>query len=257
MGLTESYQGDDCLQRTAEYGAPQERSSTLAVIPAYNEQHNIMQVIQEIQAVSPTVDILVVNDCSTDATSMQVRGAAGVKVVDLPCNLGIGGAMQTGFKYALAAEYDYVVQIDGDGQHVPREVAKLKQAMKESGCDMVIGSRFLDVESFRTTWCRRVGIRFFYLMFRALVHARITDSTSGFRLYNRKSLALLAQYYSSDYPEPDAIVLLKKHGLKICEVGVEMRARENGISSITPLKSPYYMSKVILTILVSCARPRR
>ena len=122
---------------------------------------------------------------------------------------------------------------------------------------MVIGSRFLNVDSFRTTWCRRVGIKIFYCLFRALVHARITDSTSGFRLYNRKSLQVLARYYSSDYPEPDAIVLLNKQGLRIAEVGVVMRERIYGESSITPIKSPYYMAKVILTILFSCARPRR
>ncbi|HSN48370.1 MAG TPA: glycosyltransferase family 2 protein [Flavobacterium sp.] len=229
----------------------------LAIIPAFNEQNNILQVIREIQAALPDVDILVVNDCSVDNTSMMARMAANVKVVDLPCNLGIGGAMQTGFKYAMVAGYEYVVQIDGDGQHVPAEVSKMMEIMLQGRGDMVIGSRFLDVQSFRTTWCRRAGIKLFYLLFRTLVNSRITDSTSGFRLYNRKSLAVLSRYYSSDYPEPDAIVLLKKHGLQICEVGVEMREREHGNSSITPIKSPYYMTKVILTILFSCARPRR
>jgi len=229
----------------------------LVIIPAFNEQNNILHVVRDIQMDFPAADILVVNDCSDDRTSAVARTAAGVKVLDLPCNLGIGGAMQTGFKYAMAGGYDYAVQIDGDGQHVPGEVAKLMETMQQRHCDMVIGSRFLDVESFRTTWCRRVGIKMFYLLFRTLVHARITDSTSGFRLYNRKSLAVLSRYYSSDYPEPDAIVLLKKQGLQICEVGVEMRERESGQSSITLLKSPYYMAKVILTILFSCARPRQ
>jgi len=229
----------------------------LVVVPAFNEQNNILQVIREIQAALPDVDILVVNDCSVDNTSKMARMAANVKVADLPCNLGIGGAMQTGFKYAVTAGYEYVVQIDGDGQHVPAEVTKMMEAMLLSRGDMVIGSRFLEVQSFRTTWCRRVGIKLFYLLFRALVNTRITDSTSGFRLYNRKSLAVLSRYYSSDYPEPDAIVLLKKHGLQVCEVGVEMREREHGNSSITPIKSPYYMMKVIITILFSCVRPRR
>lgn len=233
------------------------QSSTLVIIPAYNERNNIVQVIEEVQTALPQADILVVNDCSDDDTSVRARNAANVKVLDLPCNLGIGGAMQTGFKYALQSEYDYAVQIDGDGQHVPQEVAKLMETMRQHNCDMVIGSRFLDVKSFRTTWCRRMGIKLFYVLFRVLVRSRITDATSGFRLYNRNSLAILSHYYSSDYPEPDAIILLKKYGLKICEVGVEMRERENGHSSITPLKSPYYMTKVILTILISCARPRR
>ena len=229
----------------------------LAVIPAYNEQNNILKVIRDVQAELPMADILVINDCSLDRTSEMARLTSGVQVIDLPCNLGIGGAMQTGFKFAMAAGYQYVVQIDGDGQHVPGEVDKLMETMQRSRCDMVIGSRFLDVESFRTTRCRRMGIRFFYLLFRALVNTRITDSTSGFRLYNRKSLAVLSRHYSSDYPEPDAIVQLRKQGLNVCEVGVEMREREHGQSSITPIKTPYYMAKVILTILFSCVRPRR
>ena len=233
------------------------QADTLIVIPAFNEQHNIGRVLQEVQTSLPAADILVINDCSVDDTSAVARGYSGVCVVDLPCNLGIGGAMQTGFKYALNKGYEYVVQVDGDGQHVPEEVFRLFQGMEEQRCDMVIGSRFLGVDSFRTTWCRRMGIKVFYCLFRALVHARVTDSTSGFRLYNRKSLAVLSRHYSSDYPEPDAIVLLKKQGLRIGEVGVAMRERAEGRSSITPIKSPYYMAKVILTILFSCARSRQ
>jgi hypothetical protein len=121
---------------------------------------------------------------------------------------------------------------------------------------MVIGSRFLDIKSFRTTWSRRLGIKIFYLLFMLLINTKITDSTSGFRMYNSKSIELLSRHYSDDYPEPDAIILLKKHGLAICEVGVEMRVREHGVSSITPLKSPYYMAKVILSILFSSIRTR-
>ena len=233
------------------------QADTLVVIPAFNEQHNIASVLRDVQDRLPEADILVINDCSTDDTSLVARSIKCVKVVDLPCNLGVGGAMQTGFKYALAGSYEYVVQIDGDGQHVPEEVCKLFLTMAKSHCDMVIGSRFLGVDSFRSTACRRVGIKLFDLLFRALVNTRVTDSTSGFRLYNRLSMAVLARYYSSDYPEPDAIVLLKKQGLRITETGVRMRERISGCSSITPMKSPYYMAKVILTILFSCARPRR
>ena len=249
--------GENCLSRNIEAAEKRESAELLAVIPAFNEQGNILRVIHEIQEELPLADILVINDCSEDRTGLVARTIPGVKVIDLPCNLGIGGAMQTGFKYAMRAGYLYAVQIDGDGQHLPQEVPKLLQAIQEKRCDMVIGSRFLEVESFRTTWCRRLGIRFFDLLFRALVNLRITDSTSGFRLYNRKSLEVLSRYYSSDYPEPDAIVQLKKNGLKVCEVGVAMREREHGCSSITPIKSPYYMAKVVLTILFSCARPRR
>jgi len=233
-----------------------EQKKSLVVIPAYNEQNNILKVIWEIRQSLPDYDILVVNDCSSDGTSETARKAEGVKVVDLPCNLGIGGAVQTGFKYALAYGYDYMVQIDGDGQHIAKEVVKLADAMARTGSDMVIGSRFLDVRSFRTTWSRRLGIRLFGLLFRVLIRKKVTDSTSGFRLYNRKSIELLSKYYPDDYPEPDAIILLKKHGLEIGEVGVEMREREHGSSSITPLKSPYYMAKVILSIFFAYIRTR-
>ena len=229
---------------------------TLIVVPAFNEQHNILRVIGDIRKDVPDADILVVNDCSQDGTAEQARLADGVKVVDLPYNLGIGGAVQTGFKYARSQGYGYMVQIDGDGQHVPGEVNKLRLEMAASGSDMVIGSRFLDVHSFQTTYCRRMGIRFFYYLFRLLINARITDSTSGFRLYNKKCIAVLAQRYPSDYPEPDAIILLKKQGLAISETGVAMKARQHGESSITAIKSPYYMAKVILSILFSCTRAR-
>jgi len=233
-----------------------EKGKILIVIPAFNEQHNILSVISDIQDSIPNADILVVNDCSADNTSATARRADNVKVVDLPCNLGIGGAVQTGFKYACVEGYQYMVQIDGDGQHIPREVNKLARTMAQTGCDMVIGSRFLDIQSFRTTRARRLGIKIFYYLFRVLIKTKVTDSTSGFRMYNRKSIEVLARYYSADYPEPDAIILLKKHGLCICEVGVEMRAREHGESSITSIKSPYYMAKVILSILCSCTRTR-
>jgi glycosyltransferase involved in cell wall biosynthesis len=233
-----------------------EKGKTLIVIPAYNEQDNILGVIGDVRAHLPGADILVVNDCSVDATAQTARLQGGVQVVDLPCNLGIGGAVQTGFKYARDHGYDYMVQIDGDGQHLPGEVAKLAAAMAATGSDMVIGSRFLDIRSFRTSWQRRCGIKIFQHLFRLLLGLTITDGTSGFRLYNRNSIDVLARYYASDYPEPDAIVLLHTHGLAITEVGVAMRARESGRSSITAIKSPYYMAKVTLSIIFSCLRTR-
>jgi len=233
-----------------------EKEKILIVIPAFNEQHNILKVIWDVRQHIPNADILVINDCSLDNTSAHARKAEGVRVVDLPHNLGIGGAVQTGFKYAAAHDYHYMVQIDGDGQHLPQEVSKLLLAMTQNDCDMVIGSRFLDIQSYRTTWSRRLGIRVFYVLFRLLIQTKVTDSTSGFRIYNRKSIQLLSKYYPEDYPEPDAIILLKKNGLRICEVGVEMKEREHGASSITPIKSPYYMAKVILSIFFSYIRTR-
>jgi glycosyltransferase involved in cell wall biosynthesis len=233
-----------------------EKGKLLIVIPAFNEQHNILKVVRDIRENIPDCDILIVNDCSLDSTSSVARKAEGVKVVDLPFNLGIGGAVQTGFKYAHAHGYSYMVQIDGDGQHLPKEVDKLYSTMVRSGSDMVIGSRFLDIKSFRTSWSRRLGIKVFYLLFRLLIQTKITDGTSGFRLYNWKSIELLSKYYPDDYGEPDAVILLTKHGLRISEVGVEMRAREHGASSITLIKSPYYMAKVIISIFFSYVRTR-
>jgi glycosyltransferase involved in cell wall biosynthesis len=233
-----------------------EKEKVLIVVPAYNEQNNILKVIADIRESDPAFDILVINDCSRDGTSATAKKERGVKVVDLPYNLGIGGAVQTGFKYAHANRYDYMVQIDGDGQHMAKEVSKLHGQMKLSGSDMVIGSRFLDIKSFRTTWSRRLGIKIFDILFRMLIHTKVTDSTSGFRMYNKKSIELLSKHYPDDYPEPDAIIMLKKHGLRISEVGVEMREREHGSSSITPIKSPYYMAKVILSIFFTSIRTR-
>lgn len=233
-----------------------EKGKLLIVIPAFNEQHNILKVVRDIRENIPNCDILIVNDCSLDNTSSVARKAEGVKVVDLPVNLGIGGAVQTGFKYAHAHGYSYMVQIDGDGQHLPKEVDKLYNTMLRTGSDMVIGSRFLDIKSFRTSWSRRLGIKIFYLLFRLLIQTKITDGTSGFRLYNWKSIELLSKYYPDDYGEPDAVILLTKHGLRISEVGVEMRAREHGASSITLIKSPYYMAKVIISIFFSYVRTR-
>ncbi|MDQ1911459.1 glycosyltransferase family 2 protein [Paenibacillus sp. GD4] len=233
-----------------------EQEKILIVIPAYNEQNNILKVITDIRTSLPHAGILVINDCSKDSTSSVARTAPGVHVVDLPYNLGIGGAVQTGFKFANNRGYDYMVQIDGDGQHMAKEVEKLYHAMQRTGSDMVIGSRFLDIRSFRTSWSRRMGIKVFYYLFRMLIQTKVTDSTSGFRMYNRKSIELLSRIYPDDYPEPDAIIVLNKHNLQICEVGVEMREREHGESSITPLKSPYYMAKVILSIFFSYTRTR-
>lgn len=234
----------------------EQQGKILIVIPAFNEQNNILKVIRDVREHVRDCDIIVINDCSLDGTSSVAKKAEGVKVVDLPYNLGIGGAVQTGFKYAAAHGYEYAVQIDGDGQHMSKEVDTLYNTMIRTGSDVVIGSRFLDVQSFRTSWSRRLGIKVFYYLFRMLIRTKVTDGTSGFRMYNRKSIQLLSKHYSDDYPEPDAIIMLKKHGLRISEVGVEMKQREHGSSSITMIKSPYYMAKVIVSIFFSFIRTR-
>ncbi len=232
------------------------QTKILIVIPAFNEEKNISIVIEDLKTNVPGCDILVVNDCSLDNTSNVAKTKAGVRVVDLPCNLGIGGAVQTGFKYAQRNDYDYVVQVDGDGQHLAEEVPKLITEMQKYNCDMVIGSRFLDIESFKTTNIRRMGIKMFYLIYRLLIKIKVTDGTSGFRGYNKRSIAFLANNYPDDYPEPEAVILLNVNGLIIREVGVRMRERIHGRSSITPIKSLYYMTKVVMSIFFSYLRTR-
>ena len=232
------------------------KKKILIVIPAYNEQDNITQVVDEVKQYQPESDIIVINDCSTDNTSSIARRQAGIKVIDLPRNIGIGGNMQTGFMYAMSHDYDYMLQVDGDGQHMPCEISKLLDTIENGGYDMVIGSRFLDVKSNSTTFMRSCGIKVFYCLFKFLINISVTDSTSGFRVFNKKSIKVLAKYYPDDYPEPDAVIILHKHGLKTGEVGVEMRARIHGTSSITPIRSPYYMIKVINSILFTHIRTR-
>jgi len=231
-----------------------EGEKILIIIPAFNEEKNIQIVIDEIHASLPNCDILVINDRSTDNTSVVAKNTGKAKVIDLPCNLGIGGAVQTGFIYAEKNNYDYAVQVDGDGQHIAEEVNILINKMKESNCDMVIGSRFLDKQSFRTTRIRRAGIKIFSMLYKLLIRRKITDGTSGFRAYNKRSISFLAMHYPDDYPEPEAIIMLKKNGFEICEVGVKMRERIHGKSSITPMKSLYYMVKVILSMIFSYVR---
>jgi len=230
------------------------KEKILIIVPCFNEEENIPIVVKEIRTNIPEADILIINDCSTDSTSMVAHGVNNLLVIDLPVNLGIGGAVQTGFKYAARNDYDFAVQLDGDGQHIASEALRLIDYLKLTGADMVIGSRFLDVKSFRTSGMRRAGIKVFQYMYKLMLKRGITDGTSGFRAYNKSSLQYLSEHYPDDYPEPEAIIMLNKKGFKICEVGVEMRERLHGTSSITPLKSMYYMIKVIISMFFSFIR---
>ncbi len=226
----------------------------LVIVPAYNEEKNIGGVIDEIQREAPDHDILVINDGSTDRTSEIVRGFKSVKIVDLPMNLGIGGAVQTGFIYSWENGYDICVQVDGDGQHKPSEIKKIEEPIIKDEADMVIGSRFLGESTYKTTFFRRTGIKIFYFANRLFLGERIKDSTSGFRAYNRRAVEVLKKYYPDDYPEPEAIFILKKKGMRIKEVGVEMEERKGGRSSITFLRAIYYMIKVSIGIAIHMLR---
>ncbi len=229
----------------------------LAIVPAFNEEENIASVITDLKSIDISIDILVVNDASADNTSIDARSAGGAEVIDLPVNLGIGGAVQTGFKYAVRNGYDVTVQFDGDGQHKAGEIKKLIEPIASGEADVVIGSRFLGGgEGFRSTFARRLGIRLLQVISRILIKETITDNTSGFRAYNRRAFEFLADFYPEDYPEPESVVLLGKEGFRILEVSVIMGERRGGESSIHGLLSFYYMIKVMLSILITFTRKK-
>jgi glycosyltransferase involved in cell wall biosynthesis len=196
-----------------------------------------------------------VNDGSADATSAQARSTGKALVVDLPKNLGIGGAVQTGFKYAARNGYLVAIQFDGDGQHLAAEIPKLLARLDQGGVSLVIGSRFLEKHAgYRSTFVRRLGIRLFEGLNSILIGQRITDNTSGFRAYDHQAISFLAQYYPVDYPEPEAVILLGRNGFRIAEVFTLMRERQEGGSSIAGLKGAYYMVKVMLAVLMTFLR---
>ena len=229
----------------------------LAVIPAYNESSTIADVLVALRERAPDFDTLVLDDGSTDGTAL-IAERLGARVLRMPFNLGIGGAVQSGFLFALENDYDYVAQVDGDGQHEPGELRKLLEAIDgPSGFDMVCGSRFLtDDFAYPAPISRRTGIHIFSFVLSKLVGGPISDPTSGFRLYNRRAIELFARDYPHDFPEVEAVLMLHHHRLRMREVPVQMYTRGGGRSSISTGKSAYYMVKVMLALLVGLARRR-
>jgi glycosyltransferase involved in cell wall biosynthesis len=228
----------------------------LAVVPAYNERATIASVIDAIRREAPAYDVLVVDDGSTDDTAQLAR-AAGARVARLPYNLGIGGAVQAGFVYADEHDYDYVVQVDADGQHDPGELHRLEETMAMGEVDMVCGSRFLSEDhKYPAPVSRRTGIHIFAFLLSRIVGQRVSDPTSGFRLYNRRAIRLFAADYPHDYPEVEAVLMLHHHRLSMREGPVRMYSRGGGLSSISNGKSAYYMIKVLLALGVGLARKR-
>ncbi len=232
-------------------------SRHLAVVPAYNESGTVATVVRAIREAEPDFDVLVIDDGSTDDTA-KAAAAAGARVVRHPFNLGIGGAVQSGFSYALDNGYDFLVQVDGDGQHDPTEIGKLSAAMEEEPqVDMVCGSRFITKErDYVAPISRRTGIHIFAFVLSRIVGQRVTDPTSGFRLYNRRAISLFAHDYPHDYPEVEAVLMLHFHRLRAREVAVRMFQRGGGVSSINSGKSAYYMIKVLLAIFIGLVRAR-
>lgn len=225
----------------------------LVIIPAYNESENIVNTVKEIKEKASDFDYVVINDCSSDKT-LEILESNHLNYINLPVNLGIGGAVQTGYKYALEHEYDMAVQVDGDGQHDPAYLHSLEETLIKENADMVIGSRFIKNEGFQSTFARRMGIVYFTKMIKSLTGTTITDPTSGFRLVNKDVIALFSNDYPRDYPEPESIVALLKRKKKVIEVPVQMKERQGGVSSIRLWNSVYYMIKVSIAILVECSR---
>ena len=232
------------------------QSLYLAVVPAYNESATIVDVIEALRRDAPEFDALVVDDGSTDSTAVLAR-AAGAKVLKLPFNVGIGGAVQTGFVYAREHGYDFLAQVDGDGQHDAEELERLIATMEEEDVDVVCGSRFLsDDYRYPAPISRRTGIHIFAFLLSRIVGSYVSDPTSGFRLYNRRAIELFAYDYPHDYPEVEAVLILYHHHLRMRETPVRMYTRGGGISSISTGKSAYYMIKVLLALFVGLGRRR-
>ena len=228
----------------------------LAIVPAYNERDMVGRVVRDIRREAPGFDVVVIDDGSTDDTAAEAE-REGAAVIRHPFNLGIGGAMQSGYKYALRHGYDVAVQVDGDGQHKPAHIPDLLAALHTGQqADMVCGSRFRGDPGYKVPWGRRLGNLIFSVVLTAITRQRITDPTSGFRMTNRRGIELFARDYPHDYPEVEAILMLHAHRLRLHEVHVRMNARGFGRSSIDYPRSAYYMAKVLLALFVGLLRRR-
>ena len=225
----------------------------IIIIPAYNEEENIERTVNAIQKSAQGFDYVIINDCSTDNTR-KICEEKEFNIVNLPINLGIGGAVQTGYKYAYENGYDVAVQVDGDGQHDPEFLNTMADYLIEHQVDMVIGSRFIEKKGFQSSITRRMGIQFFSKLIKVLTGKKITDPTSGLRMIGRNVMEIFSEDYPRDYPEPESIVAVLRKNMKIEEITVVMLERQGGVSSISPKKSIYYMIKVTLAILIERIR---
>ncbi|MCX6200387.1 MAG: glycosyltransferase family 2 protein [Bacteroidetes bacterium] len=226
------------------------------IIPAYNEEASIASVVSAVHAASSDsiqLTPVVVNDCSKDSTK-EIIGSLNCVALNLPINLGIGGAVQTGIKYAFDNGFDFCVQIDGDGQHPPQFIPVLEKELVANNWDVAIGSRYIEKEGFQSTFMRRTGIQYFQFLLKLITSENVTDSTSGMRMMNRKTMKLLYAYYPDEYPEPEALIIYNRNGLKFGEVPVQMNERMGGQSSIQGFGAVYYMFKVTIAIIFTYLR---
>lgn len=228
--------------------------STVVIVPAFDEEDSLGALLEELAQEVPELDVVVVSDGSGDGT-VRVADKHGATVLDLPCNLGVGGAVQAGFRYAFDKDYRFAVRCDGDGQHPPAEIPKLLAAMREHDVDLVIGSRFLGDRTYTSTWVRYCGITGLAWFLSLICRKRVTDPTSGFQIVNRLLMYFFSRSYPSDYPEPEALALMRRQGYDFVEVPVNFRERIAGSSTIRGWGTLYYVIKVFLALLVDRARP--
>ncbi len=230
-------------------------SKTLIIIPCYNEEESIGTLLKELLEIGNSLfEIVVINDGSIDKTAAVVSQYNNVALVSLPVNLGIGGAVQTGFKYALENNFDIAIQVDGDGQHPPAEISKLLNVYQETQCNIVIGSRFIAKQGFQSSGLRRMGIFYLRWLNKIFTQIDIYDITSGFRLFDKKAIELVARNYPDEYPEPESLVIFAKAGFSIVETPVIMKSRQSGKSSIQYFSQLYYMIKVTIAMFFSYIR---
>lgn len=227
----------------------------LVIIPAYNESASIKSTVEEIRQKAKDFDYVIINDCSKDQTR-EICEENNYNIINLPINLGIGGAVQTGYRYGYNHGYDIAVQVDGDGQHNPEFLRQMAEYFQSHEVDMVIGSRFIEKEGFQSSGTRRIGIKYFTILIKMLTGKEITDPTSGLRMVNRDIMGMFAREYPKDYPEPESTVAVLRKGKKVEEIPVVMRERQGGVSSISLKKSVYYMVKVSLAILIEWIRKK-
>lgn len=235
---------------------PRGPDSLLVIIPAYNEQDAIGGVVADVRGHVPNTPVLVIDDCSSDNTITRAR-EAGADVLPLPHHLGLGGAVQAGYKLAFELGYDFVIRVDGDGQHAGSDIPRVLQALKTSGCEMVIGSRFVESNGWRSSFTRSMGTRFFRAVLRPILGQTVHDPTSGFVGVNRRALQVFASSFPLEYPEIEALVVLQRRKFRFLEVPCKMRPRTTGRSSITAVKSFYYIAHVLLGVFVNVLKYER
>jgi len=243
----------EVLSAPSSGSAPLATVKRIAIVPAFNEERNVGRVLDELRAIDPGLAVVVVSDGSTDRTA-EVASARGAYVIRLPFNLGIGGAVQTGFRYAWEEGYELAVRLDGDGQHDPGELGVLVAPIVAGEADLAVGSRFVAGGGYRSSAARRIGIRVLARVVSLIARQRLTDTTSGFQACNRRAISLYAADLPHDYPEVEGMVMAIKHRIRLVEVPVTMREREHGSSSIGTLGSIYYMVKILLALFVDLFR---